>query len=120
MSVIGGKADIAPTDRDVRYDPQNFVFIQLLALAYYFAGQNDKALETAIRASKIRPTWLPTLETLVVCYATLDRMEEARSCVVQMRNLEKSKADLLALLKKHNPKWTEVMATMLLKAGWQT
>jgi TolB-like protein len=101
------------------YDPQNFVFIQLLALAYYFAGQIDKALETAIRASKIRPTWLPTLETLVVCHATLDRMEEARAYVVQMRNLEKPKADLLALLKKHNPKWTEVMATMLLKAGRQ-
>jgi hypothetical protein len=48
-----------------------------------------------------------------------DRMEEARAYVVQMRNLEKPKADLLALLKKHNPKWTEVMATMLLKAGRQ-
>jgi class 3 adenylate cyclase len=49
------------------YDPQNFVFIQMLALAYYFAGQNEKALHTAIRASEIRPTWLPTLETLAVC-----------------------------------------------------
>jgi hypothetical protein len=46
-------------------------------------------------------------------------MEEARACVMHMRNLEKPKADLLALLKKHNSKWTEVMATMLLKAGWQ-
>jgi TolB-like protein/Tfp pilus assembly protein PilF len=101
------------------YDPQNFVFIQMLALAYYFAGQNDKALQTAIRASKIRPTWQPTLETLTVCYATLDRTEEARACVKQMRELEKPKADLLALLKKHNPSWTEIMATMLRKAGWQ-
>lgn len=101
------------------YDPQNFVFIQMLALAYYFAGQHDKALQTAIRTSKIRPTWQPTLETLAVCYATFDRMDEASACVRQMRELEKPKADLLALLKKHNPQWSEIMAAMLRKAGWQ-
>jgi adenylate cyclase len=99
------------------YDPQNFVFIQLHALAYYFADQNDKALQAATRALKIRPTWLPTLETLAVCYARLDRMEEARACIIQMREIEKPKGDLLALLKKHNPQWTEIMATMLRKAG---
>jgi len=46
-------------------------------------------------------------------------MEEARTCFMQMPHLEKPKADVLTLLKKHNPKWTEVMATMLLKAGRQ-
>jgi len=99
------------------YDPQNFVFIQMLALAYYFAGQNEKALHAAIRASEIRPTWLPTLETLAVCYMALDRTSEAHECVRQMLELEKPKADLLALLRKHNPRWTETMAAMLRKAG---
>jgi len=89
----------------------------MLALAYYFAGQNEKALHAAIRASEIRPTWLPTLETLAVCYMALDRTSEAHECVRQMLELEKPKADLLALLKKHNPKWTETMAAMLHKAG---
>jgi tetratricopeptide (TPR) repeat protein len=113
---------IGSFERGIRlnpYDPQNFVWLQLLALAYYFADQHDKALQTAIRASKIRPAWLPTLETLALCYATLDRMQEARECVRQMVELERPKSDLLALLKSHNPRWTEIMATILRKAGWQ-
>jgi adenylate cyclase len=119
----GNAADaIGSTERGLRlnpYDPQNFVWLQLLALAFYFADQKEKALQTAIRASKIRPTWLPALETLALCYASLDRVEEAGECVKQMRELEKPKGDLLALLKTHNPRWTEIMATMLRKAGWQ-
>jgi adenylate cyclase len=119
----GNAADaIGSTERGLRlnpYDPQNFVWLQLLALAFYFADQKEKALQTAIRASKIRPTWLPALETLALCYASLDRVEEAGECVKQMRELEKPKGDLLALLKTHNPRWTEIMATILRKAGWQ-
>ncbi len=118
----GNAADsIGSFERGLRlnpYDPQNFVFIQMLALAYYFDGQHDKALQAAIRTSKIRPTWQPTLETLAVCYAALDRLDEARACVRQMRELERPKADLIALLKKHNPQWLEIMTAMLRKAGW--
>jgi hypothetical protein len=36
-----------------------------------------------------------------------------------MVELERPKSDLLALLKSHNPQWTEIMATILRKAGWQ-
>ncbi len=119
----GNAADaIGSVERGLRlnpYDPQNFVWLNLLALAFYFADQKEKALQTAIRASKIRPTWLPLLETLALCYATLDRMDEARECVRQMHELERPKGDLFALLKIHNPQWNEIMATMLRKAGWQ-
>ncbi len=99
------------------YDPQNFVFIQLLALAYYFDDQTDKALQTAVRASKIRPTWLPTLETLALCYARLNRVAEARACLDQMRSLEKPKHDFMSQFKEHNPQWAEQMAAVLSKAG---
>jgi adenylate cyclase len=102
------------------YDPQNFVWLQLLALAFYFVDQKDKALQTAARALKLRPTWLPTLETLTLCYATLERLEEARGCVKQMRELQKPKGGFFFdLLKIHNPQWAETMATMWRKAGWQ-
>ena len=119
----GNAADaIGCIERGLRlnpYDPQNFVWLNLLALAFYFADQKEKALQTAIRASKIRPTWLPTLETLALCYATLDRMEEARECAKQMRELERPNGDLFALLKIHNPQWSEIMSTTLRNAGWQ-
>lgn len=78
--------------------------------------QTDKALQSAIRASKIRPDWLPTLETLALCYATLGRLEDARECLKKMGELEKPKGDLLALLKIHNPQWVDRMAMMLRKA----
>jgi tetratricopeptide (TPR) repeat protein len=102
------------------YDPQNFVWFYLLALSLYFADQPDKALRTAIRASSIRPAWLPAVEALALCYATLDRVEEAHECVRQMRGLEKPKMDLVAPLKIHNPPWAKIMATMLRKVGWQS
>ena len=89
----------------------------MLALAFYFVDQKDKALQIAIRALKIRPDWLPTLETLALCYAALGRAEDARECVKKMSELERPKGDLLALLKIHNPQWTDLMATMLRKAG---
>ncbi len=119
----GNAADaIGSIERGIRlnpYDPQNFVWLQMLALAFYFVDQKDKALQIAIRALKIRPDWLPTLETLALCYATLDRVEDARECIKKMSALEQPKGDLLALLKTHNPQWTDLMATMLRKAGGQ-
>lgn len=102
------------------YDPQNFVWFYLLALSFYFAGQTDKALQTAIRSSDIRPTWLPGVEMLALCYATLDRPDEARACIKQMHELEKPKRDLIAPLKAHNPTWSESMAKMLRKVGWES
>ena len=116
------KDAIGSLERGIRlnpYDPQNFVWLQLLALAFYFMDQKEKALQTGIRALKIRPDWIPTLETLALCYVTLDRMEDARQCAKTMGELVKPKGDLLALLKLHNPQWTEVMTSMLRKVGWQ-
>ena len=100
------------------YDPQNFIWLQLLALAYLFTNQHEQALETALQASKIRPAWLPTLETLTVCYAKLNRMEDASECVRQMRGLRKP-SGRLPLLKRHRPDWAECMAIALKECGWE-
>ena len=100
------------------YDPQNFVWYGLLALAHLFAGNAEAALAAAVRAQKIRPTWQPTLETLACCYTSLDRVEEAQRCIAQARRLEKPAGDILAPLGARNPQWTEQMTGMLHKAGW--
>ena len=112
---------IAAYERGLRlnpYDPQNFVWFYLLALSFYFSGQTDNALLTAIRSTGIRSTWLPGAEMLALCYVTLGRMDEARACVKKMGTLEKPKSDLIAPFKVHNPRWSETMAATLRKAGW--
>jgi hypothetical protein len=58
----------------------------------------------------------PTLETLAICCAALDRLEEARSFVGQIRQLEKP-PDTLAQMKARRPDWAAEMASMLRKAG---
>jgi adenylate cyclase len=98
------------------FDPQSFEWLRCLALAQYFAGNREVALQVATRALNIRPTWTPTLETLAICYAALGRVEEARSFVAQIRQLGKP-PDTLAQMKARKPDWAAEMAAMLRKAG---
>jgi adenylate cyclase len=108
-----------PYERGLRlnpHDPQSFSWLQGFALAQYFAGHREAALQAATRALNIRPAWTPTLETMAVCCAALDRIEEARSYVAQMRQLEKS-PDPYAQMKAHRPEWAAEMQSMLRKAG---
>jgi adenylate cyclase len=110
---------IDPYERGLRlnpHDPQNFVFLRGLAFAQYFAGNREAALKTATRALAIRPTWTPTLETMTICYAALDRLEEARAMVEQMRHLEPSSDTFEQTMKAHKPEWAAEMESMLRKA----
>lgn len=101
------------------YDPQNFVWYNLLALAQLFAGRADEALAAAIKARKVRPAWRLTYETLACCYAVLGRLQEAGSCIEQMRQLEKPSGDALGPLRSRNPHWVNELASLLKKASWQ-
>jgi adenylate cyclase len=110
---------IGPYEHGLRlspFDPQNFVWLGNLALAQYFAGSREAALQTAMRALSIRPGWVPTLEVLAICCAALERLDEARAFVEQMRQLEKP-PDLFAQMKAHRPEWAAEMTSMLRKAG---
>jgi pentatricopeptide repeat protein len=99
------------------HDPQNFIWLGNLALAQYFAGNREAALQTARRVLNIRPTWTHTLETMAICCAALDRIDDARSIVEQMRQLEKPPdAFEFAQMKAHNPQWAAEMESMLRKA----
>jgi adenylate cyclase len=110
---------IGPYEHGLRlspFDPQNFVWLGNLALAQYFSGSREAALQTAMRALSIRPDWVPTLEVLAICCAALERPDEARAFVEQMRQLEKP-PDLFAQMKAHRPEWAAEMRSMLRKAG---
>jgi TolB-like protein len=99
------------------HDPQSFVWLNLLALGRLFAGDADGALSAAITALKSHPSWRPTLETLILCYVALDRMDEARQCIEQSRHVAKPQGDALAPLRARNRHWADQIAHMLAKAG---
>jgi hypothetical protein len=54
---------------------------------------------------------------VALCYAALDRLDEARTFVDQLRHLEKPSTDAFALMKRHNPERAAAMTAMLEKVG---
>ena len=111
---------IAPLEYGLRlspYDPQNFVWFNILALARLFSGRAEAGLEAAARALQGRPNWWTSLEVLVCCYAALGKLDEARRCAQQMANVTRQPGDVLAPLKAHNPSWAEQMASALRRAN---
>lgn len=110
----------APLEYGLRlspYDPQNFVWFNMLALARLFSGRAEAALESAARALQVRPNWWTSLEVIVCCYASLEKWDEARRYGQLMGSVTRPPGDVMAPLKAHNPIWAEQMAVALQKAG---
>lgn len=94
-------------------DPQNFVWLNFLALAHLFAGDGTNALAAAVKAQKVRPAWRPVQETLACCYAAAGRLAEARSSRALMSEMENASGDALGPLRQRNPHWQERLAELL-------
>jgi len=110
---------IAPLEYGLRlspYDPQNFVWFNVLALARLFSGRAEAGLEAAARALQVRPNWWTSLEVLVFCYAALGKWDEARRCAQQMDSVTRQPGDVLPPLKAHNPSWADEMNNALQRA----
>jgi TolB-like protein len=86
-------------------DPHNVAWLDLLALAHLFTGRAEEAVQAATEALHLRPTWQVALETMVICSAAADRMDEARRCLGVMEKGSAHPSDLLTPLKAHNPAW---------------
>jgi TolB-like protein len=99
------------------YDPQNFVWFNLLALARLFSGRAEAGLEAAARALQVRPNWWTSLEVIVCCYTALEKWDEARRYVRELTKVTKQSVDVLAPLKAHNPRWKEEMTRALRHSG---
>lgn len=98
------------------YDPQNFVWYRLLALAHVFAGEPHKAIEAATKGLKIRPDWRPNLETMAICFAAAGRLDDARRCAAQMRQVPVQSGDVFAPLRARNPQWSQRLQALLDRA----
>lgn len=109
----------APLEYGLRlspYDPQNFVWFNLLALARLFSGRAEAGLEAAARALQVRPNWRTSLEVLACCYGALGKWDEARRCAQQMDGVTRQPGAVLAPLKTHNPRWADEMNDALQRA----
>ena len=120
--LFSGRASeaIAPLEYGLRlspYDPQNFVWFNILALARLFSGRPEAGLEAAARALQVRPNWWTSLEVLVCCYAALGKWDEARRCAQHMASVTKQPGDVLAPLKARNPAWADQMTSALRRAN---
>jgi hypothetical protein len=100
------------------YDPQNFVWYNLLALAYLFAERPEDGIAAAVKGRKIRPAWRPIYETLACCYVALSKPQLAEPCVEQMRQLAVAHSGL-APMRLRNPHWARRLAGSLEQAGWR-
>jgi len=110
----------APLEHGLRlspYDPQNFIWFDVLALARLFGTEQDAGLEAAIKAQQVRPNWSTTLEVLACCYAALGRWGEARDCVRQMAKVQRQVGDVFAPLKLNNPHWKAQMDVAIQSAN---
>lgn len=86
------------------YDPQNFVWYELLALALLFAGDAEGALEHAIAALKVRPSWRAAMRTAGAANAALGRDDEATRWL-QRWSEAPAVADAMQPLWRLNPRW---------------
>jgi uncharacterized membrane-anchored protein len=110
---------VAPLAHGLRLDPhdrQNFVWNEILAWAHLLSDHPGQALECATRAMKIRPDWRPALEIAACCHARLGDRDAAHACVEQMDRLEPPPGDVLAPLRRRNPRWV-AEADALLRAA---
>lgn len=88
-----------------RFDPQNFVWRNVLALAYLFAGDAPRALAFATTSLQVRPTWGPAMRTAAAACAALGRREQAAQWARQRDEAPAVSTDALGPLWRCNPAW---------------
>jgi TolB-like protein len=99
------------------HDPQNFVWLILLAHAELLRGQSGAALDASLQSLKIRPDWRPGLEAAVCCRAALGQFEQASLHLREMAELAPPEGDVLAPLWRVNPDWRNRREALLRAAA---
>lgn len=97
-------------------DPQNFIWLNVLALARLFAGQPGEAVRSANDARKVRPDWRPTYETLAASHVAAGQPDEAKRAIRLADSLNMPDGDALAPLKELNPDWANRIDQLIQKA----
>ena len=109
-----------PLERGLRlspFDPQNFVWFNLLALARLFAGEAEAALDAARRSLQVRPDWRPAVEAVACAQVELGQRREAEQSARRLNQLARPPDDVLGPLRASRPDWAERIKTLLAEAG---
>ncbi|MDR6538014.1 winged helix-turn-helix domain-containing protein [Variovorax soli] len=96
-----------------RYDPQNFVWYNVFALALLFDGKAEDALKCALAALKIRPTWRPAMRSAAAASASLGHAEAAARWLREWSEVPATSSDALQPLWRCNPRWAKEMDRLL-------
>ena len=110
---------IEPLEHGLRlspYDPQNFSWLLLLAMAYHFAGESQQALSTARRTLSLRPHWHAALKLVVLCCRALGNLQQARSAASELQASDPG-GDLIESVARFNPAWAEEIDTAVRQAS---
>ncbi len=111
---------IEPLEHGLRlspFDPQNFTWSFFLAMGYYFTADPAKGLEDARRALALRPNWSPALKAVVLCSLALGDETGARSAAFALDRCSQSGGDLMGLITRYNPSWSDHIDDVLRRAG---
>ena len=92
-----------------RYDPQNFVWYNVLALACLFDTKPEDALRHAMTSLQVRPSWSPAMRTAAAAHAALGHRDAASQWLRQWSQVPAA-ADALQPLWRCNPRWADEMA----------
>jgi TolB-like protein/class 3 adenylate cyclase/cytochrome c-type biogenesis protein CcmH/NrfG len=77
------------TKKAMRLNPRfQYVYLSNLGWAYRLTGQYAEAIAPLKRSVTLNPNFLPAHFNLAICYAELDREDEARAEVTEMLRLE--------------------------------
>lgn len=100
-------------------DPQNFIWLNLLAVASFLSGQPERGIAAASRAAQIRPAWRPALESLALCHHAAGNRDNARRIAEQFSGLSKTQSDGSGPLRRFNPEWAALIDGILAKLASQ-
>lgn len=115
MALYAGRAaDAVPSlERGLglnRFDPQNFVWSNILALACLFGDDAERALKFASMSLQVRPTWRPAMRpamrTAAAACAAMGRDKQAAQWARKWSGTPGLSADELGPLWRCDPAWT--------------
>ena len=92
-----------------RYDPQNFVWSNILALAHLFDDDAVNALKCATASLQVRPTWRSAMRTAAAACAALGQDGQAAHWRRRWAETPAGSGDTLGPLWRGNPAWARRM-----------